>query len=78
LGVSPTTVRKRELALLGNAWMVCMTNRAGAPRSIGDDQVERVIVKTLEETPSAATHCSTRSKGLGVASNLIPPRDALE
>src|ERR1700736_4465257 len=35
--------------------------RPGAPRQIGDDDVERVIVKTLEETPAAATHWSTRS-----------------
>ena len=35
--------------------------RPGGPRSIGDDDVERVIVKTLEETPRGATHWSTRS-----------------
>jgi transposase len=35
--------------------------RPGKPRTIGDDDVERVIVKTLEETPANATHWSTRS-----------------
>ena len=35
--------------------------RPGAPRSITDADVERVIVKTLEETPTDATHWSTRS-----------------
>ena len=35
--------------------------RPGAPRTITDDDVERVIVKTLEETPANATHWSTRS-----------------
>jgi transposase len=35
--------------------------RPGAPRQIGDDAVESVIVKTLEETPKDATHWSTRS-----------------
>ena len=35
--------------------------RPGAPRTITDDQVEAMIVKTLEETPADATHWSTRS-----------------
>jgi transposase len=35
--------------------------RPGTPRTIGDDAVESVIVKTLEETPTDATHWSTRS-----------------
>lgn len=35
--------------------------RPGQPRKITDDDVERVIVKTLEETPTNATHWSTRS-----------------
>jgi transposase len=35
--------------------------RPGKPRSIGDEDVERVIVKTLEQRPADATHWSTRS-----------------
>jgi transposase len=35
--------------------------RPGAPRTITDDQVEEVIVKTLESRPANATHWSTRS-----------------
>src|SRR5947207_2822199 len=35
--------------------------RPGKPRTITDDEVERVIVRTLEEQPTNATHWSTRS-----------------
>ena len=35
--------------------------RSGAPRRISDDQVEAVIVRTLESTPCDATHWSVRS-----------------
>jgi transposase len=35
--------------------------RPGKPRVISDEDVERVIVKTLEEQPANATHWSTRS-----------------
>jgi transposase len=35
--------------------------RVGAPRTISDEDVEAVIVKTLETTPPAETHWSTRS-----------------
>jgi transposase len=35
--------------------------RPGAPREISDSQVEDVITRTLESTPLAATHWSTRS-----------------
>jgi len=47
--------------------------RPGKPRSIGDDDVERVIVKTLEETPLDATHWSTRSmaKATGMSQSAV-------
>jgi transposase len=35
--------------------------RPGAPRTISDDQVEAVIIRTLETTPRGATHWSTRA-----------------
>jgi transposase len=35
--------------------------RPGKPRTISDEDVERVVVKTLEEQPRTATHWSTRS-----------------
>jgi transposase len=35
--------------------------RPGKPRTITDEQVEEVIIKTLESTPKDATHWSTRS-----------------
>ena len=35
--------------------------RSGAPRTIGDEAVERLIALTLEETPADATHWSTRA-----------------
>ncbi len=40
---------------------MCDDPRPGVPRKITDTDVERVIVKTLEETPKNATHWSTRS-----------------
>lgn len=35
--------------------------RSGAPRSIGDEAVERLVALTLEEAPRNATHWSTRA-----------------
>ena len=62
LGVHPVTVGKwrgrfaaRRLEGLADE------PRPGVPRSITDTQVEQVIVKTLEETLTDATHWSTRS-----------------
>jgi transposase len=47
--------------------------RPGAPRKMGDDQVERVIVETLERQPEGATHWSTRrmAKRLGFSQSSI-------
>ena len=47
--------------------------RPGKPRAISDQDVERVIVKTLEETPRDATHWSTRSlaKATGMSQSAI-------
>ena len=42
--------------------------RSGAPRTIGDEQVEAVITRTLESVPKAATHWSSR--GMAEASGL--------
>jgi transposase len=47
--------------------------RPGKPRSVSDDDVERVIVKTLEEQPADATHWSTRSmaKATGMSQSAV-------
>jgi len=47
--------------------------RPGAPRRVSDDDVERVILKTLESTPRGATHWSTRSmaKAVGLSQSTI-------
>ncbi|CAN5608906.1 hypothetical protein BH20ACT23_BH20ACT23_30540 [soil metagenome] len=47
--------------------------RPGKPGTIGDEDVERVIVKTLEETPTDATPWSTRSmaKASGMSQSAV-------
>jgi transposase len=42
--------------------------RSGAPRTVDDARIEAVIVRTLESTPPAATHWSSR--GMAKASGL--------
>ena len=47
--------------------------RPGRPRTISDEQVDEVIVKTLETTPKDATHWSTRSmaREVGLTQNAV-------
>jgi transposase len=47
--------------------------RPGAPRTITDSDVERVIVATLETTPRATTHWSTRdmAKHVGISHSSV-------
>jgi transposase len=47
--------------------------RPGAPRTITDEQVEQVITRTLEETPTDATHWSTRgmARATGMSQTAI-------
>lgn len=62
LKTRPTTVGKwRQRFLESRLEGLNDEARSGAPRTVSDDQVEMVITKTLESTPSNATHWSTRS-----------------
>jgi transposase len=47
--------------------------RPGRPRTVTDEQVEEVIVRTLETTPKDATHWSTRSmaRELGLTQSAV-------
>src|SRR3984885_13156493 len=47
--------------------------RVGAPRTVTDDAVEAVIVKTLETTPKGETHWSTRTmaKAAGMSHTMV-------
>ena len=47
--------------------------RVGAPRTITDEAVEAIIVKTLETTPPGETHWSTRSmaKAAGISHTMV-------
>lgn len=62
LGVTRQTVHKWRHRFLERGCEGLLDEpRPGTPRTISDDDVERVIVSTLEETPRDATHWSTRS-----------------
>jgi transposase len=62
LGVNQATVSKwRKRFLERRLDGLADDPRPGAKRSVTDEMVEAVIVKTLEELPKDATHWSTRS-----------------
>lgn len=62
LQVTPDMVRTRRRRFIERGLDgLCDDPRLGVPRKITDADVERVIVKTLEEKPKNATHWSTRS-----------------
>ena len=69
LRMSPTTVCKWRARFLRDRLDGLYDEpRPGAPRRISDEQIEQVIVRTLEQTPQGATHWSTR--GMAKASGL--------
>jgi transposase len=62
LGVSrPTVTKWRSRFVVRRLEGLADEPRPGAPRTITDEQVEQVIVTTLEQTPADATRWSTRS-----------------
>jgi transposase len=61
LGITGATVSKwRERFRVRRLEGLLDESRPGAPRSITDSQVERVVTKTLESMPANSTHWSTR------------------
>jgi transposase len=62
LGCSEATVSKwRRRFAVRRLEGLCDEPRPGPPRTVSDEMVEAVIVKTLESAPEGATHWSTRS-----------------
>lgn len=74
LGVSKPTVTKwRSRFVARRLEGLADEPRPGAVRTITDEQVEQVLVTTLETTPADATHWSTRSlaRRLGMSQSAI-------
>jgi len=60
-GIHPATVSKwRRRFAADRLEGLCDAPRPGAPRTVADETVEKVLVDTLESAPGADTHWSTR------------------
>jgi transposase len=74
LGVSrPTVTKWRSRFVARRLEGLADEPRPGAARTITDEQVEQVLVMTLETTPKDATHWSTRSlaRQVGMSQSAI-------
>lgn len=74
LGITRTTVTKWRARFVAERLEGLSDEpRPGAPRTIADNEVEELIVKTLEEMPRDATHWSTRSmaKATGMSQSAV-------
>lgn len=74
LGVSQDTVSKWRGRFVANRLDGLFDEpRPGAPRTVTDDEVEAVVVKTLESKPKGATHWSTRelARQVGLSKTTI-------
>ena len=74
LGVARNTVAKWRTRFLAHRLDGLSDEpRPGRPRTVSDEQVEAVVIKTLETTPKDATHWSTRSmaRELGLTQSAV-------
>jgi transposase len=74
LHLSPTTVCKwRARFLVDRLDGLFDEPRPGTPRTITDEQVEQVVIRTLETTPRGATHWSVRdmAKASGISRSTV-------
>jgi transposase len=74
LDVSVGTARRWRARFVGEGLDGLLDEpRPGRPRTVADEQVEAVIVRTLETTPKDATHWSTRSLAaeLGMSQSAV-------
>ncbi len=74
LRVTPQTVGKwRARYIAGGVQGLLDEPRPGAPRTVTDEKIEAVVVKTLESKPPDATHWSSRdmAKAVGLSQSTV-------